>query len=69
MEWHEVFKGVAEAEVPAAVLEEEAQERRGLFGRLRRNLGKARGGGRATSSRAPSTWASTGGSTSRSRRC
>ncbi len=43
MEWHEVFKGVAEADVPAAVLEEEAEERRGLFGRLRRNLGKARG--------------------------
>ena len=43
VEWHEVFKGVDEAEVPAAVLEEEAQERRGLFGRLRRNLGKARG--------------------------
>ena len=43
MEWHEVFKGVVEAEVPAAVLDEEAAERRGLFGRLRRNLGKARG--------------------------
>ncbi len=43
MEWHEVFKGVVEAEVPAEVLEEEAQERRGLFGRLRRNLGKAHG--------------------------
>jgi len=38
-----VFKGIAEADVPAAVLEEEAEERRGLFGRLRRNLGKARG--------------------------
>jgi len=43
VEWHEVFKGVAEADVPATVLEEEAEERRGLFGRLRRNLGKARG--------------------------
>ena len=43
MEWHEVFKGVAEEQVPAEVLEEEAEERRGLFGRLRRNLGKARG--------------------------
>jgi fused signal recognition particle receptor len=43
VEWHEVFKGVVEAEVPAEVLEGEAQERRGLFGRLRRNLGKAHG--------------------------
>lgn len=42
MEWHEVFKGIVEAEVPAEVFEEEARERRGLFGRLRRNLGKAR---------------------------
>ncbi len=42
MEWHEVFKGVLEAEVPAAVLEEEEEERKGLFRRLRRNLGKAR---------------------------
>ena len=42
MEWHEVFKGVAEDQVPEAVLEEEAKERKGLFGRLRRNLGKAR---------------------------
>jgi fused signal recognition particle receptor len=42
VEWHEVFKGVAEEQVPAEVLEEEAEERRGLFGRLRRNLGKAR---------------------------
>ena len=42
MEWHEVFKGVAETEVPAAVLEEEQRERKGLFGRLRRSLGKAR---------------------------
>ncbi len=37
-----MFKGVAEADVPAAVLEEEREERRGLFRRLRRNLGKAR---------------------------
>ncbi len=43
MEWHEVFKGVAAEQVPAEVLEEELEERRGLFGRLRRNLGKARG--------------------------
>jgi len=42
VEWHEVFKGVAVDDVPAAVFEEEARERRGLFGRLRRNLGKAR---------------------------
>ena len=42
MEWHEVFKGVAIGDVPVAVFEEEARERRGLFGRLRRNLGKAR---------------------------
>ncbi|MCX6372176.1 MAG: signal recognition particle-docking protein FtsY, partial [Actinobacteria bacterium] len=42
MEWHEVFKGVAVDDVPAAVFEEEERERRGLFGRLRRNLGKAR---------------------------
>jgi len=42
MEWHEVFKGVAEADVPPAVLEEEREERKSLFRRLRRNLGKAR---------------------------
>ena len=42
MEWHEVFKGVAVDDVPEAVFEEEARERRGLFGRLRKNLGKAR---------------------------
>ncbi len=42
MEWHEVFKGVAEADVPAEVIEEEARERQGLFRRLRKNLGKAR---------------------------
>lgn len=42
MEWHEVFKGVREDEVPEAVLAEEQEERRGLLGRLRRNLGKAR---------------------------
>jgi len=40
MEWHEVFRGV-EGEVPAAAVEEEKAERAGLFGRLRRNLGKA----------------------------
>lgn len=43
MEWHEVFKGVVAAEVPNAVLEEEAEQRKGLLGRLRRSLGKARG--------------------------
>ena len=42
MEWHEVFKGVAVDDVPKEVFEEEERERRGLFGRLRRNLGKAR---------------------------
>ena len=42
MEWHEVFKGVAVDDVPGAVFEEEERERRGLFGRLRKNLGKAR---------------------------
>jgi len=42
VEWHEVFKGVAVEEVPAAVLAEESEERAGLFARLRRNLGKAR---------------------------
>jgi fused signal recognition particle receptor len=42
MEWHEVFKGVAEADVPAEVIAEEQRERAGLFGRLRANLGKAR---------------------------
>jgi fused signal recognition particle receptor len=42
VEWHEVFKGVAVDDVPRAVFEEEERERRGLFGRLRRNLGKAR---------------------------
>ena len=43
MEWHEVFKGVAQDQVPEEVLEEERAERRGLFGRLRTSLGKARG--------------------------
>jgi fused signal recognition particle receptor len=42
VEWHEVFKGVDVGDLPAAVFEEEERERRGLFGRLRRNLGKAR---------------------------
>jgi fused signal recognition particle receptor len=42
VEWHEVFRGVAVGDVPAAVFEEEERERRGLFGRLRKNLGKAR---------------------------
>ncbi len=42
MEWHQVFKGVEEAEVPPEVIAEEERERQGLFGRLRSNLGKAR---------------------------
>ena len=43
MEWHEVFRGVAEDEVSPAMIAEEEQERAGLFRRFRRNLGKARG--------------------------
>jgi fused signal recognition particle receptor len=42
VEWHEVFKGVLADDVPAEVIEEEERERKGLFGRLRSNLGKAR---------------------------
>jgi fused signal recognition particle receptor len=42
VEWHEVFKGIAAGQVPADVIEEELRERAGLFGRMRRNLGKAR---------------------------
>ncbi len=42
MEWHEVFKGVRQDEVPAAVIEEEERERAGLFRRFRKNLGRAR---------------------------
>lgn len=42
MEWHEVFDGVAVEEVPDEVIAEEAEERVGLFARLRKNLGKAR---------------------------
>ncbi len=42
MEWHEVFKGVAPDEVPPEVIEGEEAERRGLLGRFRANLGKAR---------------------------
>jgi fused signal recognition particle receptor len=42
VEWHEVFRGVAEEEVPAAMLAEEERERRGLFKRFRKNLGRAR---------------------------
>src|SRR5690606_6316209 len=38
----EVFKGIAEDSAPAVLIEEELRERAGLFGRLRRNLGKAR---------------------------
>ncbi len=43
MEWHEVFRGVAEEEVPPEMIAEEEQERAGLFRRFRRSLGKARG--------------------------
>ena len=43
MEWHEVFRGVAEEEVPPEMIAEEEQARAGLFRRFRRNLGKARG--------------------------
>jgi fused signal recognition particle receptor len=43
VEWHEIFKGIAAADVPAEVIEEEERERRGFFGRLRSSLGKARG--------------------------
>jgi len=43
VEWHEVFRGVAEDEVSPAMIAEEEQERAGLFRRFRRNLGKARG--------------------------
>ncbi|MFA4964572.1 MAG: signal recognition particle-docking protein FtsY [Thermoleophilia bacterium] len=42
MEWHEVFKGVAAADVPAEVIAEEERERQGLFRRFRKNLSKAR---------------------------
>jgi fused signal recognition particle receptor len=42
MEWHEIFKGVAEADVPAAVIAAEEQEYKGFLRRFRGNLGKAR---------------------------
>ncbi len=42
MEWHEVFDGVEVEQVPEVVIAEEADERAGLFMRLRKNLGKAR---------------------------
>ena len=42
MDWHEAFKGLAR-DLPPAAVEHEAQERRGLLGRLRQNLGKASG--------------------------
>jgi len=42
VDWHEVFKGLA-TELPPAAIEHEAEERRGLFGRLRQNIGKASG--------------------------
>jgi len=42
VDWHEAFKGLAR-DLPPAAVEHEAQERRGLFGRLRQNIGKASG--------------------------
>jgi fused signal recognition particle receptor len=42
MDWHEAFKGLGPV-LPPAAAEHEDEERRGLFGRLRENLGKARG--------------------------
>ena len=42
MDWHEAFKGLS-AELPPAAVEHEEEERRGLFGRLRDNIGKAGG--------------------------
>ncbi len=42
MDWHEAFKGLS-SELPAVAVEHEDEERRGLFGRLRENLGKAGG--------------------------
>ena len=38
MDWHEAFKGLS-AELPPAAVEHEEEERRGLFGRLRENIG------------------------------
>ncbi len=42
MDWHEAFKGLS-ADLPPAAVEHEDEERRGLFGRLRDNIGKAGG--------------------------
>jgi len=42
VDWHEAFKGLAQ-ELPPAAVEHEDKERRGLFGRLRQNIGKAGG--------------------------
>ena len=42
MDWHEAFKGLSER-LPEAAVEHEDEERRGLFGRLRDNIGKASG--------------------------
>jgi fused signal recognition particle receptor len=42
VDWHEAFKGLA-TELPPAAVEHEDEERRGLFGRLRDNIGKAGG--------------------------
>jgi fused signal recognition particle receptor len=42
VDWHEAFKGLS-VELPAAAVEHEEEERRGLFGRLRENIGKAGG--------------------------
>jgi fused signal recognition particle receptor len=42
MDWHEAFKGLS-IELPPAAIEHEEEERRGLFGRLADNIGKAGG--------------------------
>jgi len=42
VDWHEAFKGLS-ADLPPAAVEHEEEERRGLFGRLRDNIGKASG--------------------------
>jgi fused signal recognition particle receptor len=42
VDWHEAFKGLS-AQLPVAAVEHEEQERHGVFGWLRDNLGKASG--------------------------
>jgi len=42
VDWHEAFKGLS-TELPPAAVEHEDEERRGLFGRLADNIGKAGG--------------------------